>query len=172
MVEGDSLLAVLDEHNTTANLGLLYHGTAQALETLYPRPVFWKNDGVLYPDSDGDVICATDDALVSTFMALAPRIGYPFGYSATEEGGTTFYLHPNMQHGFESGAGYIAILERERFTQFNNSMPQGYSGPVKRRGNEMRSIEPQQPLLNVKVLHADFVGLLATRPGCELEYRE
>lgn len=57
--------------NTT---GHVFHGSPQILTELDPRPVYWKDPkGLLHPDSEESVVCASDKPYIPTSMSLLPR---------------------------------------------------------------------------------------------------
>lgn len=73
--------------------GLVFHGSHHILTELEPRPVYWKDPkGLLYPDSEGPVVCASDMPFIPAFMALLPRKS-DWGYISNGKGrGLVYYV--------------------------------------------------------------------------------
>jgi hypothetical protein len=168
VIQGESMISILSAQNREHHLGQLYHGSPAPVSELMPQVVNWRRDGVRYPDSEAPVVCATDEALVPVFMALAPRQNMTFGYQGNEDGGTNFYLHPSIKEGFRTGTGFVAVVDSGGFEVFNGGVPEGWPGKVIKRPPEFRSGSPTMPLFNVEVHYRDFEELLDGQPNSKL----
>jgi hypothetical protein len=157
--------------NTT---GLVFHGSRQILTELEPRPVYWKDPkGLLYPDSDGPVVCASDKPYIPAFMSLLPRES-DWGYVSNGNGqGLTYYIEQSFKAQFLQAVGYVLVLSAKDFQKTVPPIPAGwkYDMPIGGRQPEMRSNESIVPLYAIKVTCADFEALLQLEGHSEIEYR-
>jgi len=157
--------------NTT---GLVFHGSSQILTELEPQPVYWKDPkGLLYPDSEEPVVCASDKPYIPTFMALLPRDS-DWGYVSNGNGqGLTYYIEQSFKEKFLHAEGYVLVLDAKGFQKIVPPIPVGwkYDMPIGGRQPEMRSKEPVVPLYAIKVAFADFEALLQLEGNSGIEYR-
>lgn len=157
--------------NTT---GLVFHGSPQILTALEPQLVYWKDPkGLLYPDSEGPVVCASDKPYIPTFMALLPRDS-DWGYVSNGKGqGLTYYIEQSFKAKFLQAEGYVLVLSAEGFQKIVPPIPVGwkYDMPIGGRQPEMRSKESVAPLYAIKVTFADFEALLQLEGNSGIEYR-
>ena len=161
----------LKSKNTT---GLVFHGSPRILTELEPKPVYWKDpNGLLYPDSEEPVVCASDKPYIPTFMSLLPRES-DWGYVSNGKGeGLTYYIEQSSKTKFLEAVGYVLVLSAERFHKIVPPIPAGwnYDMPIGGRQPEMRSKEPARPLYAIKVTFADFEALLRLEGNSKIEYR-
>jgi hypothetical protein len=157
--------------NTT---GLAFHGSHQLLTVLEPRPVYWKDaEGLLYPDSEGPVVCASDKPFIPAFLSLMPREAN-WGYvSNGKADGLTYYIDTASKATFLEAVGYVLVLNAERFHEIIPGIPAGwaYDLPVGGRQSEMRSEEPAVPIYAIRITYTDFEELLRLEGNSEIEYR-
>ncbi|MBA3723380.1 MAG: hypothetical protein H0W89_00605 [Candidatus Levybacteria bacterium] len=163
IIKGKSIITTLNEDNKDYGYNLLFHGRKTPSSELVPAKTYWKYREQLYPDSGEPVICASNNALIAVFMAIAPRDIAPFGYKGNEEGGINFYRDTSMENEFRLGSGFVATLDSEGFEVFNGSAPHGWPGKHVKRVPEMRSTSTALPLFNVEVTYHDFEELLAVQ---------
>jgi hypothetical protein len=157
--------------NTT---GLVFHGSHQMHTKLEPQPVYWKDPkGLLYPDSDEPVVCASDKPYIPTFMSLLPRKS-DWGYVSNGNGqGLTYYIERSFKAEFLQAEGYVLVLGAKNFQKTVPPIPAGwkYDMPIGGRQPEMRSKESVAPLYAIKVTFADFEALLQLEGDSRIEYR-
>lgn len=139
-----------------------------------PRPVYWKDPkGLLYPDSEGPVVCASDMPYIPTFMSLLPRES-DWGYVSNGNGeGLTYYIERSFRAEFLQTIGYVLVLSAKGFQKTVPPIPTGwkYDMPIGGRQSEMRSKEAAVPLYAIKVTFADFEALLKLEGNSKIEYR-
>jgi len=137
--------------NTT---GLVFHGSPRILTKLEPRPVYWKDPkGLLYPDSDGPVVCASDKPYIPTSMSLLPRES-DWGYVSNGNGqGLTYYIEQSFKEQFLQAVGYVLVLNAKDFQKTVPPIPVGwkYDMPIGGRQPEMRSKKSAVPLYAIRV---------------------
>jgi hypothetical protein len=157
--------------NTT---GFVFHGAHQIHTKLEPQPVYWKDPkGLLYPDSEGPVVCASDKPYIPTFLSLLPRES-DWGYVSNDNGqGLTYYIEESFKAQFLQTEGYVLVLSAKDFQKTVPPIPVGwkYDMPVGGRQAEMRSKKSVVPLYAVKVTFADFERLLQLEGNSGIEYR-
>ena len=157
--------------NTT---GLVFHGSHRIHTKLEPQPVYWKDPkGLLYPDSDWPVVCASDKPYIPAFMSLSPRES-DWGYVSNGNGqGLTYYIEESYKAAFLQAQGYVLVLSAKNFQKTVPPIPAGwkYDMPIGGRQAEMRSKEPVVPLYAIKVTYADFEALLQLEGNSGIEYR-
>lgn len=161
-------------HQAENKTGLVFHGSPQILTELEPRPVYWKDPkGLLYPDSEESVVCASDKPYIPTFMSLLPRES-DWGYVSNGNGeGLTYYIERSFKAKFLEAVGYVLVLSAKDFQQTVPPIPAGwkYDMPIGGRQPEMRSKESVVPLYAVEVTYADFEALLQLEGNSGIEYR-
>jgi hypothetical protein len=174
VIRGELMMPVINKDNKDSQYGLVFSGNPNRKSKLIPRDAFWIREGKLYPDSEEPVICATDDALVSVFMALAPRRriapgrNAPFGYRGNEDGGTNYYLHASIREEFTTATGFVAVVESAEFKLVELETPKDWPGGAVQRLPEYRTTQQVIPLFSVAVHYRDFEALLDEQPNSQV----
>lgn len=157
--------------NTT---GFVFHGAHQIHAKLKPQPVYWKDPkGLLYPDSEEPVVCASDKPYIPTFLSLLPRES-DWGYVSNGNGqGLTYYIQEAFKPQFLEAVGYVLVLDANDFQKTVPPIPTGwkYDMPIGGRQAEMRSKKSVIPLYAIKVTFADFEMLVQLEGNSKIEYR-
>lgn len=168
LVSGESMLATVDCYSRQYEWDLLYHGSFGQLKEITANIPYCTFDGERFPDSDFEVVCATPDPLIATFMALRPKNEW-VAYDFTEEGKLRFFTQTQTVESFKDANGYVSVLLKDdSFVPLSRRLKVGKTGMTKRRAPEMRSPNHQIPEFNVRVAWADFEEMLAVRADAQL----
>jgi hypothetical protein len=174
-IKEDGVKLLKDVARQTGNTtGFVFHGSHHVLAQLEPRPIYWKDPkGLLYPDSEGPVVCASDKPYIPVFMSLLPRDS-DWGYVSNGNAqGLNYYVEQSFKTKFLQAEGYVLVLDAKSFQKVVPPIPAGwkYDMPIGGRQPEMRSNEPVVPLYAIKVTFADFEALLRLEGNSTIEYR-
>jgi hypothetical protein len=136
---------------------------------IYERYVYFERDGIRCQDGDAPVICASDELIIPTFMALTPPPPHKWAYYSNGNGeGLDFIVSSESKLLMQEAIGYVAVLYSGAFRLTELGMPEEWPGSVPvggRRPEWRRRWSDAIPYCYGVVTLADFLALLSEYPG-------